>query len=151
MIRTTIATALIMAYASAAGGDFGYEENGANWTDAVDPDWAACNNGTEQSPINLTRKGTTLVKDGFPSPMMWADIPVDAGFNPDDLSQKVTLPGGFAGFTDMTSEFITDEDPAGTGIFNPLQFHWHAPSEHAIDGELKDLEVHFVHQNPDTL
>ena len=29
--------------------------------------------------------------------------------------------------------------------YNPLQFHFHAPSEHSIDGELMNLELHFVH------
>ena len=32
--------------------------------------------------------------------------------------------------------------------FNFLQFHFHSPSEHTIDGEYYDAEVHFVHQNP---
>lgn len=34
-------------------------------------------------------------------------------------------------------------------IYNPLQFHFHAPSEHAIEGVLKDAEVHIVHANSD--
>ena len=29
--------------------------------------------------------------------------------------------------------------------YNPLQLHFHAPSEHSIDGEFMDLELHFVH------
>ena len=29
--------------------------------------------------------------------------------------------------------------------YNPLQFHFHAPSEHTVDGDLMDLEIHFVH------
>lgn len=29
--------------------------------------------------------------------------------------------------------------------WKPLQFHFHAPSEHAIGGQLFDLEIHFVH------
>lgn len=31
--------------------------------------------------------------------------------------------------------------------FVPLQFHYHAPSEHTIDGYLYDLELHIVHKN----
>lgn len=29
--------------------------------------------------------------------------------------------------------------------YEPLQFHWHAPSEHTVNGKQYDLEVHFVH------
>lgn len=29
----------------------------------------------------------------------------------------------------------------------PLQYHWHAPSEHTVDGHLFDAELHFVHTN----
>ena len=32
---------------------------------------------------------------------------------------------------------------------SPLQFHFHAPSEHAVDGKLMDLEMHIVHQDTD--
>ena len=28
-----------------------------------------------------------------------------------------------------------------------LQFHGHVPSEHALEGDRSDLEVHLVHQN----
>lgn len=36
-----------------------------------------------------------------------------------------------------------------TGTYKPLQFHVHAPSEHALNGELFDLEMHIVHQSAD--
>lgn len=29
--------------------------------------------------------------------------------------------------------------------YDALQFHFHAPSEHTIDGEFRDLELHIVH------
>ena len=29
--------------------------------------------------------------------------------------------------------------------YDALQFHFHAPSEHTIDEELRDLELHIVH------
>lgn len=31
------------------------------------------------------------------------------------------------------------------GYFTPVQFHYHAPSEHTINGEYADLELHVVH------
>ena len=31
-------------------------------------------------------------------------------------------------------------------VLNGLQYHFHAPSEHSINGQLMDLEMHIVHQ-----
>jgi carbonic anhydrase len=33
--------------------------------------------------------------------------------------------------------------------FNSLQFHWHHPSEHTVDGKYLDVELHIVHSNTD--
>lgn len=35
-------------------------------------------------------------------------------------------------------------------VFSPAQFHFHAPSEHSVDGKLYDLEFHMVHSYADT-
>lgn len=35
-------------------------------------------------------------------------------------------------------------------MFMPLQFHFHAPSEHTFDGKFYDLELHIVHQEYNT-
>ncbi len=35
----------------------------------------------------------------------------------------------------------------GARSYNLLQFHFHAPSEHTIDGEHADVELHFVHSD----
>jgi len=32
------------------------------------------------------------------------------------------------------------------GVYNVLQFHFHCPSEHSVDGELSKCEMHIVHQ-----
>ena len=29
--------------------------------------------------------------------------------------------------------------------FNPVQYHFHTPSEHTVDGKLMDAEIHIVH------
>jgi len=33
--------------------------------------------------------------------------------------------------------------------YKSLQFHWHSPSEHQINGENADLELHIVHSIQD--
>ena len=33
------------------------------------------------------------------------------------------------------------------GKYNPLQFHVHAPSEHVLNGDYFDMEMHIVHQD----
>jgi carbonic anhydrase len=40
---------------------------------------------------------------------------------------------------------ISDTDPADA--YESLQFHFHTPSEHAINGKLADMELHIVHRN----
>jgi carbonic anhydrase len=42
---------------------------------------------------------------------------------------------------------LTREDEES--IWNPLQFHFHAPSEHTIMGKNMDLEMHIVHLTPE--
>ncbi|AFY40374.1 Carbonate dehydratase [[Leptolyngbya] sp. PCC 7376] len=37
----------------------------------------------------------------------------------------------------------------GDEIYNLLQFHFHTPSEHTVDGEYAEMEVHFIHSNDD--
>jgi carbonic anhydrase len=41
--------------------------------------------------------------------------------------------------------FVVYEDDRHTEVFKPLQFHFHAPSEHTFDGKSYDLELHIYH------
>jgi carbonic anhydrase len=58
----------------------------------------------------------------------------------------------------VAAEYILSEDGENlmqASTWYPAQYHWHAPSEHTVDGHLFDAELHFVHSNgkeaPDTL
>jgi carbonic anhydrase len=41
-------------------------------------------------------------------------------------------------------------DDGRQGLFKPLQFHFHAPSEHLINGKTFPLEMHVVHVDVET-
>ena len=99
-----------------------------NWA-KLSPDFAACGNGVNQSPIdisktipaelealqfNYTSKSTMIVNNGH-------TVQINVG--PDSWLR------------------------AGGENFQLVQFHVHSPSEHQINGELFPLEGHFVHQN----
>lgn len=46
-------------------------------------------------------------------------------------------------------EFQIDFADGSKSLFTPLQFHFHAPSEHTVEGRHYDLELHIVHYYKD--
>jgi len=38
-------------------------------------------------------------------------------------------------------------DNGETGSYEPIQFHFHSPSEHSVNGEQYALEMHMVHRD----
>ena len=129
----SLSSALFAAAVSAASAE--YSENGADWGDL-------CKYGTEQSPINLSTAGATpndkieiagfgyydfKVNNSFSS----TDVTKTISFDSDALRKKAELQVSFA--------------DGSQSNFQPLQFHFHSPSEHSVSGKLYDLEIHFVH------
>jgi carbonic anhydrase len=108
-----------------------------HWAD-LSPNFATCRDGVEQSPIDLTGatevRGATLGRRlgetflTFEQRARVMDI-VDNGH-----TIQVT--------TDAPVSLELD------GVhYELVQFHFHAPSEHTIDGEYSPLEVHLVHES----
>ena len=91
-----------------------------------------------QSPINISKEAT--VKANLPklsfSYTQKANLTVKNTGAPDIEAtiKAMVVPGAGAG--SVTVSGIT---------YNLLQFHFHTPSEHAVDGEETPMEVHFVH------
>ena len=123
-LYATLATATL-----AAKGSFNYLQNGADWP-------GLCQTGTEQSPINITWvthfRGdiTQTGYQNFPEGEM-TDLGTTLQFNTlaENTEATMTLLRGDGSVSD----------------WKPVQFHFHAPSEHAIGGNLMELELHMVH------
>ncbi len=95
---------------------------------ALDPSFATCDSGVQQSPIDLANA-----------------IPAESGRLATDWrpTDAVVANNGHT--------IQVDVEP-GSSIelegrrFSLLQFHFHLPSEHTVEGESHPMEVHFVHQ-----
>ncbi len=95
---------------------------------ALNPSFAVCDSGLQQSPIDLA-----------------GAVPAGGG----GLEIRWRPTDGRAVDNGHTVQVDVD---AGSSIllegrqFSLLQFHFHLPSEHTVEGESYPMEVHFVHQ-----
>jgi carbonic anhydrase len=132
---TTASSAEAHAPAATAGAEahWGYEgpTGPEKWAE-MDPANAVCKLGGAQSPIDLT------------NPLRVAAL---AGLQVDYASTKVKV-------TNNGHTFQINADK-GSSVkmegkrFDLLQFHFHTPSEHTLDGKPFPLELHLVHQAAD--
>ncbi|MFM7014503.1 MAG: carbonic anhydrase [Actinomycetota bacterium] len=118
--------------ASAAGASWSYSgDTGSNHWATIDPtNYATCADGTMQSPINL--------KNAVPTPMK---------------NLKFDYTEGEAGI--FNNGHTVEAEPLGAeentmtlggDVYPFVQFHFHAPSEHQINGMHYPVEIHFVHK-----
>ena len=117
----------------APGGDgevhWSYEgETAPDRWGGLDPSFAVCDSGVQQSPIDLAGP---IPADGGSLEIQWQ--PSDAQVVDNGHTIQVNKAAGSS---------ITLEGRQ----FSLLQFHFHLPSEHTVEGESSPMEVHFVHQ-----
>jgi carbonic anhydrase len=116
----------------AADVHWNYEDTSDGPTHWGDLDAAnrACSVGGQQSPIDI---GETIKAQLPPLRMTWAktaDTIVNNGHTIElDMGDNSVLSAG------------------SRGNYRLVQFHFHRPSEHTINGASFPMEVHFVHQN----
>ena len=103
-------------------------ESGAGRWGELDPSFAVCAEGVQQSPVDLA--GPILAGAGTLD-IQWQ--PAEAHVADNGHTIQVDVAEGSS---------ITLEGRH----FSLLQFHFHLPSEHAVDGGGFPMEVHFVHQ-----
>lgn len=127
-------TALLAAAgAHAAGPHWGYDKHHggpAHWSE-LDAQYESCGLGRQQSPVDI--------RHAVP-----ADLPA-LDFNYPALAPTLVNNG----------HTVQINLPAGASLqvgersLQLLQFHFHTPSEEAIDGRRLDMVAHFVHRDAD--
>jgi carbonic anhydrase len=98
----------------------------------LDPAYSACSKGKEQSPVNL--KGAHLNK---------ALQPIEFHY----VAGSVTLVNN--GHTIVAIVKPGSYIVAGGTRYDLQQFHFHTPSEHAVEGKLTHMDVHMMHKSAD--
>lgn len=91
-----------------------------------------CGKGIEQSPIDIMTGDARKVEDGLGLSLAWEVA------TPEVLNNGHTIQASGAGGASL---FGRD--------FDLLQVHFHAGSEHLIDGRRAPMEAHFVHASTD--
>jgi carbonic anhydrase len=104
----------------------------SHWAD-IDPAFGACAKGMQQSPVDL-RPAQANVLHGAPLLLRYetSELAVE---NTGHVVE-VPIPAG-----------IEDVLLIGGDRYQLAQYHFHAPSEHTINGRHADVEGHFVHTN----
>lgn len=117
---------------AAEGAHWAYEGHGGpkEWG-ALSPEYAACSMGREQSPVDLTKPIAAIIGDPMTA---WRPVPLRVQNNGHTI--QVDCAGGGSLMLDGKS-------------YDLLQFHFHHPSEHTVDGAFFDMECHFVHKAAD--
>lgn len=112
---------------------WGYEgdEGPEHWGE-LDPTFAVCADGKEQSPINIVTSNTQL-NDSVQLEIHYESTSFTLMNNGNTIQANPTTESNFI---ELDGE-----------RYNLLQFHFHQPSEHQFEGKNLAMEMHFVHKN----
>jgi len=106
------------------------EEGPAHWGE-LDASYATCGTGQEQSPIDIAAPQTQDLTN------------ISFHYQPSKLN---ILNNGHTAQVNYDAGSYIELD----GVrYDVLQFHYHSPSEHTVNGEAFPAEVHIVHKNAD--
>ena len=101
-------------------------------------DWVIDSQGLEQSPIDIRNADAQYSNDTMRMEFFLADNALP-GLKVIDDGKSLTVAGPF-------SKLRAADMDGNTYEFEAIQFHFHAPAEHTINGGQYELELHIVHQ-----
>ena len=108
-------------------------KRGPAWWGSLSAEYHQCKDGHRQSPVNLDSKIAFGVK-GAPLKILYRPAPVDE-FNDGHTIRE-----------DVHNHSAVDYDGRH---YELVQFHFHSPSEHTLNGRQMALELHLVHRSDD--
>lgn len=112
--------------------DWGYKgETGPDSWASLHHEFHRCDDGTEQSPVDLVSHG------------MYTEHKLNFNYSSTQeivFNHAHTLQFNYDIGSNVHFDGIT---------YELLQFHFHTPSEHHIDGNVYPMEIHFVHRSED--
>lgn len=133
--RQLLPLALLVALLPAHAGEhrhwsYSGKDGPAHWAE-LDPEFASCAVGKSQSPVELkdvpgSHLGAIVFDYRIAGTEVWNNgHTIQIGFQP---GNAITV---------------------GSKVYALQQVHFHAPSEHRINGKTFAMEAHFVHADPD--
>jgi carbonic anhydrase len=126
--------------AAAEPAHWGYgEEDGPPVWAKLSPDYKACETGRAQSPIDLRTREAKAPTDAVDFDYRHSSIKITRNAYVVDALNN--------GHTIQIDVDEMSELEIGSDRFQLLQYHFHAPSEHALDGRRFPMEIHLVHQS----
>ncbi|UCC85438.1 MAG: carbonic anhydrase family protein [Gemmatimonadota bacterium] len=121
---------------------WGYEaEDGPETWGSMNSEWALCADGLEQSPIDLSNASLTELPG--------VGIHLPSGQEVEVLNQAGVIDALDNGHTIQINSKTGETLTVGDKTYALVQFHFHAPSEHTVNGGHFPMEMHFVHQAED--
>eukprot|EP00850_Spirogloea_muscicola_P011653 SM000073S21429 [mRNA] locus=s73:254997:256731:+ [translate_table: standard] len=134
---------LVLCTLEGALAAFNYSSDGEDWARVTQNGLhlfafrlTQCRNGQKQSPINIVL--ANVKKAGSTSSFVLSYV---------DSMEVVVLNTGHAVEVEPAEGTTNQLETPDGEVWSLIQFHWHAYSEHAIDGLFGALEGHFVHTN----
>lgn len=115
---------------------YGSDNGPESWAD-LKPDYALCGDGREQSPIDISNPSPAEP----PGPTTKYQAATMRIIRHDDVDDVVNN-----GHTIQVNYDDGSVISVGDIEYELAQFHFHAPSEHTVDGRHAAMEMHLVHQ-----
>ena len=137
LVMTLMTALLLITFADEIHWAYDGDDGPAYWAE-LSPDYSLCADGSAQSPIDI-RNASELDLVGIE--FHYRETARDLEATNSIYNNGHTIQVNVASGSTIVYNGIS---------YDLLQFHFHSPNEHTIDGVAAPMEIHFVHQDPNS-